>query len=262
MHRQLLFMQCRRWSTTRTSLSAAALENLFYRTMTSEQFESMPYDTFCVVVSKSSGKDTNDDVTALGGFIHPDEAVFANERGSQSKFRLSNFIGGRIALRKAITLATGSADMFPILPNEWGAPSLPNGLIGSISHKDDIMVGVASTGDGQLGVDIERCTNKAAQALSRRILTGRERERLGRIPSISAEEEILLLFSLKESVFKALHPLLKRHIEFLEVEIEPLPDNTAKLTFLLRTGEHYAFKAMWKRFQTNYWLTCVKLKQQ
>mmetsp|Transcript_9811 Transcript_9811/g.14640 ORF Transcript_9811/g.14640 Transcript_9811/m.14640 type:complete len:168 (-) Transcript_9811:41-544(-) len=146
--------------------------------------------------------------------------------------------------------------MGAIINNEGGAPLLPQGIQGSISHKDDIAVGAAlpftstlSKAIG-LGVDIERCRpSSPSWRLLRRLLTPREREHQLRIHypqiqqskdfhdnnkeedeeeeslTIDMEEDVMLRFSFKEAVFKALHPTLQRPISFQEVEIYPESSN-------------------------------------
>lgn len=67
----------------------------------------------------------------------------------------------------------------PILRMESGAPSLPHGTIGSISHKNNIAVGIASKfmttltcKFRHLGVDIEHIGSMRHEGIARRILTG------------------------------------------------------------------------------------------
>lgn len=94
--------------------------------------------------------------------------------------------------------------------------------------------------------------------LARRLLTENEQKRLGMLTGLcSTEGEVLLRFSFKEAVYKAIHPFLLRPIGFMEVEVDPNVDGTAKLTFLLKGGENFKYTASWQRFQGNYWLTCV-----
>ena len=198
-------------------------------------------DTFCVL---------SDDIST-------EELVFGRNKEQNNKSRLNKFLGGRVALRRAMK-SIGKGDSPHILSNEEGAPLVPSDMIGSISHKDDIAVGVAMCNlVGKIGVDIERCHNKAAPALSRRLLTAKEQSNLGNIPGISAEEEVLLRFSFKESVFKAIHPFLLRPVGFTEVEVEPSADGSASITFLLKTGETFRYEAVWLRFNDLYWVTCV-----
>lgn len=188
-----------------------------------------------------------------------EELVFGRFKEQNNKSRLNKFIGGRVAMRRALKFI-GREDSPPIFKDSYGAPLLPLGVIGSISHKDDIAVGVAAIDAvGRIGVDIERTSNKSSQLLSNRLLTQREQDSLGRIPGIPADEEVLLIFSFKESVFKAIHPYLKRSVGFREVEIEPKEDGTASIIFLLESGETFSYVASWRRHSDKYWLTCVYL---
>ena len=191
--------------------------------------------------------------------IGTEELVFGRIKERNNKSRLNKFVGGRVALRRALK-AISRGDSPSILKDAHGAPVLPGDVTGSISHKDDLAVGVAiADSSGGIGVDIERCHNKAAFTLLRRIITPREQANLGSLPGISVEEEVLLRFSFKEAVYKAMHPFLERSVDFSEVEIEPLMDGTAKINFLLKTGEEFRYRASWQRYNELYWLTCVYL---
>jgi 4'-phosphopantetheinyl transferase EntD len=148
-----------------------------------------------------------------------------------------------------------------MLTNQYGAPVLPPGITGSISHKDDLAVGVASLDSaGRVGVDLERCSNKAAATLARRILSEGEGCSLGVLEGVDIEEDVLLRFSFKEAVYKALHAYLPRAIDFSEVEVFPKADGSAELRFLLKGGEQFPYEASWQRYLDRYWLTCVYLQ--
>ena len=57
-------------------------------------------------------------------------------------------------------------------------------------------------------------------------------------------------FSLKETVYKAMHPLICQYVGFQEAEIQPLPDGSADVTLLLKSGAHKklgAITAHWRR---------------
>jgi hypothetical protein len=49
--------------------------------------------------------------------------------------------------------------------------------------------------------------------------------------------QVLLRFSFKESVYKAVHPFLERSVDFHEVEVYPQPDGTAQIRSQFKTGE-------------------------
>lgn len=191
--------------------------------------------------------------------INTEELVFGRFKEQNNKSRLNKFIGGRVALRRALK-KIDRGDSPSIFKDEFGAPLIPDGITGSISHKDYLAVGAAAVDPvGKIGVDIEKTSNKAALLLSRRLLTEGEQKSLGNLPGISAEEEVLLRFSFKESVFKAIHPFLKRPVGFNEVEIIPNPDGTAKINFLLESNGSFKYTAEWRRQSDDYWLTCVYL---
>lgn len=105
-----------------------------------------------------------------------------------------------------------------------------------------------------VGVDLERIDAARGRRISKRILTPKERENLGRLDDdrgggshhhgpagwnvVSADEEGVLRFSLKESVYKAMHPLINEYVGFQEAEIEPQPDGTANVRLYLKSGKH------------------------
>jgi len=67
---------------------------------------------------------------------------------------------------------------------------------------------------------------------------------------VTPEEEVLLRFSLKESIYKAMHPLICHYVGFMEAEVQPLADGTATATFMLKSGAHKQFgpvTAHWQR---------------
>ena len=64
---------------------------------------------------------------------------------------------------------------------------------------------------------------------------------------VTIEEEVLLRFSFKESVFKAVNPYVKRYVDFSEAEIFPSSDGTAIIYFRLKTGELFEYSAEWKK---------------
>lgn len=82
---------------------------------------------------------------------------------------------------------------------------------------------------------------------------------------MSTEEEVLLRFSLKESVYKAMHPLICQYVGFQEAEIQPLPDGSANVTLFLKSGAHKSFESVtahWQRLGDFFLSTAsVRLKE-
>ena len=73
---------------------------------------------------------------------------------------------------------------------------LPSGTFGSISHKGPYGVALVSQDQSLagVGVDLEYTLRKGKKNISRRVLTDDEILDLGKLPGITAEEEVLLRF--------------------------------------------------------------------
>lgn len=105
-------------------------------------------------------------------------------------------------------------------------------------------------------MDIELRSNKSARLLRVKLLTPDEQIRLGGLSGVQEDEETLLRFSFKESVYKAMHPYLLRPIGFHEVEVDPKDDGSAALTFRLSTDDAFRYEARWTCYD-GHWVTCV-----
>jgi len=112
---------------------------------------------------------------------------------------------GRAALREAL------GQHIEIPADDRGAPILPAGWVGSISHKGTRAAAlVAPAGSGFIGVDLEKASPPRV-AIARRILTERER---------ASDREVTLFFAIKEAIYKAVDPIVRRYVGFREVELE------------------------------------------
>lgn len=164
--------------------------------------------------------------------LHPDERDFARTLGG---FRQVQFVGGRLALGELaneLGLRRG-----PVLPNEHGAPALPPGFVASISHKRDLAVALVARGhEVGLGVDIED-TDRERPGVAARVLRAEELAMVQQLPRDRQWVETAIRFSVKESVYKALHPFLVRYIGFGEVAVWPGLDGNDRVEPFLRGGE-------------------------
>lgn len=100
------------------------------------------------------------------------------------------------------------------------APIWPSGCIGSITHTDTLVAAIVITESAArgIGIDLEE-RGRVGERLFRRVLTPAERDRLSAAAEDARRDVATLMFSAKESVYKALNPLLKRYIGFQEVEV-------------------------------------------
>lgn len=148
--------------------------------------------------------------------LPPNEAEFAR---SLRGYRQVQFVGGRIALREscaALGIRPGA-----ILADDRGAPLLPGGLAGSVSHKATLAVGMAARpGRGTLGVDLEDY-GPSRLGIASRVLTADELQAIAALPDQRRWIAVLQRFSIKEAIYKALDPYVKRYVGFHEAVVTP-----------------------------------------
>jgi 4'-phosphopantetheinyl transferase EntD len=117
----------------------------------------------------------------------------------------------------------------PVLPGERGAPRWPEGITGSMTHCQGYCAAalVRATELASLGIDAEPHAPLPDGVLDAVALPGeqqRTRALSAAHPSVHWDR---LLFSAKESVYKAWFPLTGRWLDFLEADIEILPPSGA-----------------------------------
>lgn len=151
--------------------------------------------------------------------------------------RQASYIAGRRALRAAVHHVAPHASHEPMLHTSRGAPHLPIGVTGSLSHKPHRAIAVAATmTDGYLGVDLEeRPTARELDrpSIARRILTDRELADVQSLDALSHREATLVRFAIKEAVYKAIDPYVGRYVRFTEVELDVHDDQRATVRLLL-----------------------------
>jgi len=151
--------------------------------------------------------------------------------------RQAEYLAGRLCARQALQRLTGTPDVPAI--GEDRAPQWPAGVVGSITHGAGwaaALVGQADAWRG-LGLDTELLlpTGRAGRLVGQ-ILTPAE---LGRLPDTPEAQAWLtsLTFSFKESLFKALYPLVRRRFYFEHAELlDWTPAGTARLRLLEGLG--------------------------
>lgn len=172
--------------------------------------------------------------------LHPDEARHA---ATLHPRRRPTWVAGRLALRAALTEVGATAG--PILPNDRGAPVLPPGVVGSISHKNALAVGLATRESGwTVGVDVEQ-PHLGKQDISRYVLTAGEQAELAALDPAARDRAIMLRFSLKESIYKAIDPHVRRFVGFQEVSVSIQPDGCARVDPHLEEGARLHIEGWW-----------------
>lgn len=188
---------------------------------------------------RAGDAETEDAVSRAVESLHPEERRLAE--ALRMPRRLS-FIGGRLAMRSAMTrVLPGSRDE-PVLRTPRGAPALPLGVLGSVSHKRHLAVAVAiaPSDDVQtVGVDLEdepTVADLSRPDLGMKILTSTERHLLAARYSDDTLEYRLAVrvrFALKEAVYKAIDPHVSRYVRFQEVEVFPEESGDTRVRLML-----------------------------
>jgi 4'-phosphopantetheinyl transferase EntD len=155
--------------------------------------------------------------------------------------RRRDYIAGRTALHLALASAA------PILSDDRGAPILPAGWVGSVSHKGAFAAAlVAAAGHGHVGVDLERAVPPRLD-IAPRILTPRE---LAALPDRG--RAVTLRFAIKEAIYKAIAPYVRRYVGFTEVELDFTGDGVS-----VTTGLPFAIEASWRE-HAGHWLATAR----
>lgn len=172
--------------------------------------------------------------------LAPSERTFAEGLPGR---RRHTWIGGRLALR--VLLGRLGIVCGPILSTDRGAPDLPAGIQGSISHKDRLAVALLDlTVDWRIGVDFEPL-DPPRERIETKILTEEERTEWLKLPEDERWEETIRRFSIKEAIYKAIDPLLGRFVGFDEVVVGPGASGEVDVRPLF--GTSLCIEARWTR---------------
>lgn len=170
---------------------------------------------------------------AEGDFSHCGIEAPENIRDAAAK-RQVEFLAGRLCAREALRALTGMPDV-PLIA-ESRAPVWPNGLVGSITHSGTLAAAlVASTEHFRgIGLDAEALLSSSrSERLAAQLLTPRELDWLASLPAEQQALFVTLIFSCKESLFKALFPLVGVRFYFQDAELIAWDNQTQQVTLRL-----------------------------
>ncbi len=178
------------------------------------------------------------------------------------------FVGGRIALRAALEAVAPTRAQEPVLRTPRGAPRMPEGTLGSVSHKRRLAVALVSAPSDAvrtIGVDVEEQPDErdlARPDLAPKILTPLERHELAPLASddpLAYRQAVRLRFALKEAVYKAIDPHVERYVRFQEVEVFPGAAGAVAVRLALPefAGRHITVQAYWTRVEGHLVATAV-----
>ncbi|MBJ7539336.1 4'-phosphopantetheinyl transferase family protein [Marinomonas transparens] len=138
--------------------------------------------------------------------------------------RKETFLAGRLAVRDAQVCL--KVPTVPIVKAAGGSPVWPSDYTGSLSHTDSQAVAVLLSKSQSIvkgiGIDIELIASANQLDASDMIGIASEFQLLSDLNeggSIEKPLATLLLFSLKESLYKALYPIVGEFFDFLDAEL-------------------------------------------
>ncbi|MDO6496573.1 4'-phosphopantetheinyl transferase family protein [Photobacterium sanguinicancri] len=164
--------------------------------------------------------------------------------------RQCEFLAGRVCAQRGL-YKLGKSSVASIKIGEFRQPLWPNGVVGSISHCSGhaiAMVGMKSDECVSVGIDIEEVINAlCAREIANQVLSKSE--------SVFAElfEEfqyfLTLIFSAKESIYKAIFPFVKQILDFDCVRLIAVDTKNGELKFQF---SYFLFEALYPNVVVNY----------
>lgn len=144
--------------------------------------------------------------------------------------RQAAFLAGRLCAADALGHA-GSVER-SVARDRTGIPVWPTGYRGSITHTGALAGAVVASGKScrGVGLDFEDAGNPdAASEIAELVLTDRDRRTIANIPACDVATATILVFSLKESLYKAICPFLEVDTGFEDAELIRAEDGGAGL---------------------------------
>ena len=139
---------------------------------------------------------------------------------SMRSLRKNAFTSGRYAAH----LAQNELGLEPSeIPALGRKPIWPAGQVGAITHSTKYAAAVVSEDLVGVGLDIERL-GRVKEKLYQRLFTAAELALISQMPGSEVES---ILFSGKESVYKAIYFIVQRYVNFQEVELVLKPENSS-----------------------------------
>ncbi|WP_312241126.1 4'-phosphopantetheinyl transferase superfamily protein [Pantoea sp.] len=146
--------------------------------------------------------------------------------------RRAEYLAGRYVAK--VLLADLGYEQFDLIKAKEGAPCWPAGVSGSLSHSGNLAAGALHASEflSSVGIDIESWLNEEhAVKIKEAILSDEESNRLN---CLSESQKVTLLFSAKESFFKAIYPKAGVRFDFRDVELVRLDSGLRRFTLRLK----------------------------
>lgn len=169
--------------------------------------------------------------------LYPEELEVLSSKAVRK--RRIEFCIGRAAAHSALSKI--SINNFPVLKGVHNEPLWPEGVVGSISHSGELAIAAVARKEeaAGIGMDIEMLDETISEDIVRIICTSKETDWVNR--SVDRKlERLFMIFSAKESIFKAFFPMTNVPLNYLDTELIWHEDTGLFLGQLLtQVGEEY-----------------------
>ena len=154
--------------------------------------------------------------------------------------RRAEYLASRYGVQQA--LATFGLDGFILSNNAARAPVWPAGVGGSLSHSHNRVCALLTCdADRLLGIDCEQVMAEAtAQEMAEMIVSPAERQRLMALDR-PFHQALTAVFSVKESLYKAIWPWLGQFMEFGDAEVVAVGMDCRQMRLRLTRGWSASF---------------------
>lgn len=163
--------------------------------------------------------------------------------------RQAEFVAGRFAAKIALALL-GESHQIGI--NLDRSPNFPPHLIGSISHCENYAVAVVERkeklGAHHIGVDIQRLLSSQEVKDTHAFIAKEEEIALLVQTGLSRNEAVTLLFSAKESLYKAIYPQVQEILEFDVVRLVQSGENS----LMFKSNQYLISKGVSETLESHY----------
>ena len=158
---------------------------------------------------------------------------FADNLHRAVEKRQAEYLAGRYCAKNALRAI--NADVPIISSGKHREPLWPVGVVGSISHSSDTAVACVSKSPRILGIgiDLEKTIDsETCNKIERMILTDRDRKNMSHL-IMPKEKYFSLVFSLKESFFKAAFNQVGEYFDFDAISIIELNETEFFARFII-----------------------------
>jgi len=157
--------------------------------------------------------------------------------------RKAQFLAGRIAIQSAFRNLKIQPESIRV--DRYKAPIWPNNLSGSISHQSGLSVACLLQTDKAIGLDVQKLLNEE-EGLSCEsvVLTSEDKEYIHHksAENLTKQQYISLIFSAKESFFKAAFKSVAHYFDFDAVSVHSLNIRKQQLILRCETSLSRGFK--------------------